>query len=206
MKFKAVGPVVALALQILAAPLIAEAQSPAKVARIGRLSPTSPSSDPRISEAFRQGLSDLGWVEGQNIAMEYRYAKGKLNRLPELAADLVRLKVDVILAGSTPAALAARNATATIPIVMVITGDPVAMGLIASLARPGGNLTGVTALGQELSGKRLELLKEALPGVTRVAVLLNPANPDSGLSVKGVEGAARALGVQLRVLEVRDPT
>jgi hypothetical protein len=157
-------------------------------------------------DAFRQGLRDLGWTEGQNIAFEYRFAEGQLERLSTLAGELVRLKVDVILAGSTPGALAAKDATGTIPIVMVITGEPVASGLVASLARPGGNLTGVTALGQALSGKRLELLKEAVPGVTRVAVLANVGYPDTGPFLTEVEGVARALGVQLHVLEVHDPS
>jgi len=198
--------VATLALGVLAAPLSVEAQQPGKIARVGRLSPVSATADARNLEALRQGLRDLGWVEGQNIAYEDRFAEGRPDRLPDLAAELVRLKVDVVFAGSTPAALAAKNATATTPVVMVMGGDPVASGLVASLARPGGNLTGVTALYQELSAKRLDLLKEAVPGVTRVAVLSNPAFPDSGPSVKGVESAARALGVQLRVLPVRDPT
>src|SRR3990172_5057180 len=195
--------VATLALGVLAAPLSVEAQQPGKIARVGRLSPVSATADARNLEALRQGLRDLGWVEGQNIAYEDRFAEGRPDRLPYLAAELVRLKVDVVFAGSTPAALAAKNATATTPVVMVMGGDPVASGLVASLARPGGNLTGVTALYQELSAKRLDLLKEAVPGVTRVAVLSNPAFPDSGPSVKGVESAARALGVQLRVLPVR---
>jgi ABC-type uncharacterized transport system substrate-binding protein len=140
------------------------------------------------------------------LTLEARYAEGKVERLAGLAAELVRFQVDVIVVGSTPGAMAAKNATGAIPIVIVTTGDPVAGGLVASLARPGGNITGLTALGQELGGKRLELLKEAVPKVSGVAVLSNPANPDSGLSLKGVEVAARALGVQLRIHEVRDPT
>ena len=184
----------------------AAAQQPKKVPRIARLSPLSASADAPIFAAFRQGLRDHGWVEGQNIAIEHRFAEGKFDKLPELAAELVRLKVDIIITGSTPGAVAAKNATSTIPIVIVTTGDPVGTGLVSSLARPGGNLTGVTALGQELSGKRLELLKEAIPGVTRVAVLSNPANPDTSFSVKGVEVAAQALGMQLRLFEVRDAT
>jgi len=193
-------------MSLLVAPLGGEAQQAGKIARIGRLSPVSVSADVPIVEALRQGLRDLGWIEGQNFAFENRFAEGKFGRLPELAAELVRLKVDVIVAGSPNGALAAKDATSTIPIVMVTSGDPVASGLVASLARPGANLTGLTALVQALSEKRLALLKEAAPGVTRVAVLFNPAILDPGPSVKGVEAAARALGLQLRVLEVRDPT
>ena len=135
-----------------------------------------------------------------------RYAEGKVERLAGVAAELVRFKVDVIVVGSTPAVMATKKATDAIPIVMVTTGDPVASGLVVSLARPGGNITGLTALGQELGGKRLEVLKEAIPKVSRVAILSNPVNPDTRLSLQGVEIAARALGVQLRVQEVRDPT
>jgi putative ABC transport system substrate-binding protein len=189
---------------VLAAPLAAQ-QPPGKIARIGRLSPLSAAADRSQTDAFWQGLRALGWVEGRNVSMEYRFAGGDVRRLPELAAELVRLKVDVILAGSVPAARAAKTATATIPVVMAVTGDPVASGLVASLARPGANLTGVTALGEALSGKRLEVLKEALPGATRVAVLSNPAFPDTGPSLKAVGEAARALRVQLRVLEARNP-
>ena len=181
-------------------------QQTGKIMRIGSLSPLSASAGAHNLEALRRGLRDLGWVEGRNIAIENRYAEGKYDRLPELAAELVRLKVDVIVTGSTPGALAAKNATTTIPIVMVTPGDPVASGLISSLAHPGGNLTGVTSLGRELSAKRLALLKEVVPRVTRVAVLTNPDNPETGPLVKSLEMAARSLGVQLRVLEVRGPT
>ncbi len=196
------------ALAVFLAVSAAGGQQPPKIPRVGRLSPTSPSADAPLRAGFQQGLRGLGWVEGQNIAIEYRYAEGKLDRLPELAAELVGRKVDLLLAASTAGALAAKKATGTIPIVMVTRGgeDPVASGLIVSLARPGGNLTGVTGLGEELSGKRLQLLKEAVPSVSRVAVLANPADPEAGPAVKGLEAAARALGVQLRVLEVRDPS
>ena len=194
-----------LTLVTLAAPRAVEAQQTERVARIGRLSPTSAAADVRVGEAFEQGLHDLGWIDGRNVTTERRFADGNPRRLSELAAELVRLKVDVIVAGSTPAIVAARNATATIPIVMVTTGDPVASGLVKSLARPGGNITGLTALGQALNAKRLELLKEAVPGATRFAVLGNPTFPDTTPAVKGVHTAAQALGVQLRVVEVRDP-
>ncbi|HEY6368325.1 MAG TPA: ABC transporter substrate-binding protein [Candidatus Binatia bacterium] len=156
-------------------------------------------------EALRHGLREHGYVEEQHITLEPRYAEGKIERLAGFAAELVRLKADVIVVGSTPGIIAVKNTTGALPIVMVTTGDPVAGGLVASLARPGGNITGLTALGQELSGKRLELLKEAVPKVSRVAVLSNPTNPDSGMSLKGMELAARALGVQFRVQEVHDP-
>jgi putative ABC transport system substrate-binding protein len=188
---------------VFAAPLAA--QQPGKVARIGRLSPASAAADTGIFEVLQRGLNSLGWIEGRNVVMEDRFAEGRSDRLPELAAELVRLKVDVIVTGSTVGALAAKNATATIPIVMVMGGDPVASGLAASLARPGGNVTGFTSLGQELNVKRLEVLKETVPGLARVPVLWNPTFPDAVASVKSLEGAARALGVQLRLVDVRDP-
>jgi putative ABC transport system substrate-binding protein len=195
-----------LGLVMVGGSLSAEAQRRAEIARIGRLSPISASADAPVLEGLRQGLRDLGWVEGQNFAIENRFAEGNVRRLAELVAELVRLKVDVIVTGSAPAAAAAKNATATIPIVMVMTGDPVASGLVASLSRPGGNLTGLTLLGLELSAKRLALLKEAVPAATRVAVLLDPTFSDSEAAVKRMEGAAQALGVQLRIQEVRDPS
>ena len=194
-----------LMLALLAVPLAVDAQSGRKVVRIGRLSPLSAATDAPSMAGLRQGLSDLGWIEGQHIAFELRFAEGHLDRLPRLAAELVRLKVDVIVAGSNPGALAAKNATSTIPVVIVTTGDPVGGGLVASLARPGGNLTGVTTLGLELSAKRLELLKEAVPGLARVAVLANPASPYTGVFLRERESAAGALGLHLAMLEVRDP-
>jgi putative ABC transport system substrate-binding protein len=187
------------------APFSAQAQHAGKMARVGRLSPISGATDGRVFEGFRQGLRELGWVEGENIAFEYRFAEGQLDRLPALASELVGLKMDVILAGSIAGALAAKNATATIPIVMVTTGDPVTSGLVASFARPGGNVTGVTALIEALSAKRLELLKEMVPGVARVGVLTTPAYPAGGRLQRELEEAARALGVQLRMLQIRDP-
>jgi ABC-type uncharacterized transport system substrate-binding protein len=154
----------------------ASAQQPKKVPRIGYLSNLDPATESARFEAIRVALRDLGYIEGQNIATEYRYAKGKRDRLPELAAELVRLKVDIIVAvGGDPLILAAKNATKTIPIVMVGAGiDPVAAGFVESLARPGGNVTGITLLSGELGGKRLELLKEAVPKLARVAVLYDP--------------------------------
>jgi len=185
----------------------AHAQQPKKVHRIGFLAPGDPFS--QSTEAIRLALRELGYIEGQNIAIEYRYAEGKQDRFPELAAELVRLKVDIIVVvGGNRIIPAAKNATKTIPIVMTGGGlDPVEAGLVESLARPGGNVTGLTDLGTELGGKRLELLKEAVPKVARVAVLYDPANPSSVLSVKEVlPVAARALGLTLEPWEVRDVT
>lgn len=184
------------------ATVTAEAQKPAKVRRIGYLSGGARGA---THEAFRQGLRELGYVEGQNIAIEYRFAMGKEDRLHDLAAELVRLKVDLIVTPSTLDALAAQRATRTIPIVMALSTDPVGTGLVASLARPGGNITGLTTLSPELNGKRLELLKEAVPGLSRVAVLWNLANPDKALEFEQIEVAARQLRLQLQSLEVRGP-
>jgi len=182
---------------------IAEAQQPTKVRKIGYLA--SASALGPLEEAFRQGLRELGYVEVKNIAIEYRFAQGKLDRLFDLAAELVRLKVEVIVTPGTLDAFAARRATTTIPIVMAASGDAVATGLVASLARPGGNVTGLTALARELSGKRLELLKEAVPGLSRVAVLWNAANPDKARDLEETQVAAGALRLQLQSLEVRAP-
>ena len=164
-----------LASGLLAAPLPAAAQQPAKVARMGFLGIVPPSATPHLVEAFRRGLRDLCYVEGQNVVIELRWAEGRLERLSDLAAELVRLKVDVIQTHATPGALAAKQATTTIPIVMAVAADPVGSGLVASLARPGGNITGLSLLAPELAGKRLQLLKEVVPRVSRVAVLWNAA-------------------------------
>jgi putative ABC transport system substrate-binding protein len=185
---------------LLATPLTGDAQPAGRTPRIGILRPGSP-PDPLI-EAFRQGLRDLGYDEGRNISIEYRWAEGREERLPGLAADLVRLKVDVIVAGAG-AVEAAKRATQLIPIVMPIAGDPVKLGLVASLARPGGNVTGLTSLSDELPGKWLELLKETLPEVSRVAALWDPAGDPS--QVKTSEAAARSLGIRLHVLKVGRP-
>jgi len=182
---------------------VAEAQQPEKVPRIGFLSASSTSAQNALLEAFRQALRDLGYVVGQNVALEIRAAEGNYDRLPDLAAELVRLKVDVIFAASAPAIKAAKQATGTIPIVFETLSDPVADGFVANLARPGGNLTGLAGLAPELSGKRLELLKEVVPGVARVAVLLNPDNPNARRLLKETKISAQALGMQLQVLEVR---
>jgi putative ABC transport system substrate-binding protein len=191
---------------LFAAPFASEGQQAGKVHRIGYLSASSGTSNPRILEAFRQGLRELGWVEGQNIVIEYRWAEGRLDRLPDLAAELVRLKVDVIVASPTPGALAAKNATGTIPIVAISLTHPVELGLIASLARPGGNVTGVSySVGADIFGKDLELLKEVVPRVRRVAVLSNTDSPARPLTIRNVKDAARPLGLQLQLLDVRGP-
>jgi putative tryptophan/tyrosine transport system substrate-binding protein len=183
-----------------------EAQQPKKIPTIGYLSSFDPASESAGSEAIRLALRELGYIEGQNIATEYRYAEGKIDRAPELAAQLVRLKVDIIVvSGGTRTVRAAKNATKTIPIVMVGSGlDPVEAGLVESLARPGGNVTGITNLGTELGGKRLELFKEAVPKVARVAVLYDPALPGGLRELKEVlPVAARALGLTIQPREVR---
>jgi putative tryptophan/tyrosine transport system substrate-binding protein len=186
----------------LAAPLAARAQS-AKVPRVGLLGLGSAESSP-FFEVLRQSLRERGWVEGQNIAFEDRTAVGQYGRVPDVAAELVRLKVDVIVAWGTSTALAARKATGTIPIV-ALAGDPVEMGLAASLARPGGNVTGLTSSGRELVGKRIELLKEAIPRLSRIAVLWNPESRTESLSLRDTEAAARSLRLQVRPAEVRRP-
>jgi len=172
--------------------------------RIGILFVGSSSFYSARIDVFRQELKELGYIEGKNIAIEYRYAEGKADRLPLLAAEVVGLKLDVIVSSSTPSVLALKKATSTIPIVFVATNDPVASGLVTSLARPGGNITGLTILGPELSGKRLELLKEAVPKATRVAFLWNSANPAQGLLWKESQAAAQELRLQLQSLEVRN--
>jgi len=190
-------------LGVLAAPLAADAQQQAKVARIGVLGePTASTYATRI-EAFKQGLRELGYVEGQNIAIEYRWAEGNLERLPGLAAELVRLRVDVIVTHGTPGTRAAQQATTTIPIVMAHSGDAVGTGLITSLARPGGNTTGSTHFSPEINAKRMELLKEAVPHIRRVAALMNPGNPITEADLKQMEFTAQSLGIELRPVRVR---
>ena len=193
-----------LAFAVLSTVSLANSQQPKKLPRLGMLLALSPDESVDIN-AFRQGLATLGYVEGKNIAIEYRYAEGKLDRLPALAAELVGLKVDVIVALSPPSAHAAKNATKTIPIVMRSTDDPVRTGLIASLARPGGNITGLTSISTELIGKRLEILKESVPKAHVIAVLRNPTAPDADLKWKETETAGRALGLQFQSVEVKAP-
>ena len=180
---------------------VAQAQQPAKVRRIGILTPTLAGG----YEPLHQGLRELGYVEGKNLSIEYRFAEGKLDRLPALAADLVRLKVDIVVAVGGPSVQAAKEATKTIPIVMTNAGDPVDQGFVASLARPGGNITGLSSLTTDLAGKRLELLKEAISTLSRVAVLWHPDAIGSTLSWKESQLAARDLGLKLQSLEVRGP-
>jgi putative ABC transport system substrate-binding protein len=184
---------------------LAHAQQPTKILRIGYLGAASASSASARTEAFRQGLRELGYVEGKNIVIEWRWAEGKFDRLPALAAELVRLKVDVIVTWGPTATLAAKEATNTIPIVMANDADPVASGVVASLARPGGNITGFSTLSPELSGKRLELLKETVPKLSRVAVLGASTSTSSALALKETELAAGVLGVRLQYLDVLDP-
>jgi putative ABC transport system substrate-binding protein len=189
-----------------AAPLAAEAQQAGKVYRIGYLSAPTRASVENGLQAFLRALRELGWVEGQNLIIEYRWAEGKVERLPDLAAELVRRKVDLIVAPAGSAALAAKNATSSIPIVMIFPSDPVEMGLVASLSRPGGNITGTTFTpGPEIFGKQLQILKEAIPHVSRVAILWNPADPSFALQMRELEGAARSLRIRLQHVEARGP-
>jgi len=185
---------------VFALSIPAEAQQAKKIPRIGILTARSGALE---TEAFRDGLRELGYIEGQNLVMEYRSADDRLEQLPDLAAELVRLKVDVIVTQSTPATIAAKNATKTIPIIMAGSIDPVATGVVPSLARPGGNITGVTVMNEELAGKRLELLKETNPKVSHVAVLWNPANSGAAVVLKQTQTAAKQLSLPLESLEIR---
>ena len=202
MRKKVIG--VSLCALLFALCFSVEAQ-PKKIARMGFLGGSSASAYSSFLEAFRQSLHDLGYDEGQNIAIDYRYGEGKRDRLPGLSADLAHLKVDVIVVSGALAISALKNATKTIPIVMTTVEDPVAQGFVASLARPGGNITGLTNLAPELSGKRLELLKESFPKISRVAVLWDPSTPGSVVTFKETQIVAPALGVQLQSVEVRSP-
>src|SRR5947209_12435660 len=185
-------------------PFAARAQQTEKMSRIGYLGSSSPSLEPHYVEAFRQKLRDLGHVDGENIVIEYRWAGGQDDRLPNLATELVRLEPDIIVTTGTPGTLAAMHATKTIPIVMASAGDPVGVGLVASLVRPGGNVTGFAILAPELEGKRLELLKQAVPELSRIAILWNPSNPAIVSSFDAIETAGRALRISLDpVAEVR---
>ncbi len=190
---------------LLALPLPAGAQQAGKVYRVGFLW-DSPAVWPHALEGFRQGLRDLGWVEGQNIVVEYRWAEGRFDRLPGLAEELVRLKVDVIVAPTSIYTGAAKRATSTIPIVFVSHADPIGSGHVVNLARPGANITGLTIIMSETMAKSLELLKAAVPGLARVAVLWDPATPSHGPGVKAVAAASQALGLRLQTLAVRSAT
>jgi putative ABC transport system substrate-binding protein len=202
-KKKTIGLALSAVLFALCAPV--EAQLISRFPRLGYLAANS-ALESRDLKAFRQGLAELGYVEGKNIAIEYRSAEGKLDRLPHLAAELVALKVDIVVAINPPSAHAAKNATNTIPIVMRSTDDPVTTGLVASLARPGGNITGLTSISTELHGKRLELLKEVVARARVVAVIRNPTARDATLKWKEVEAAARALRLRLQVVDVKSPS
>lgn len=195
-----------VAMLLLAAPLAAEAQNPARAARIGWLGLGSPGPEVlRIVDGFKQGLREVGYVEGQNVAFEYRWAHGRSERLPELAAELVLLKVDIIAVANTPGVLAAKRATSTIPIIF-LGPDPEALGLGSRLARPGGNITGMTLVaGAEIGGKYLELLKEAAPKISRVALLMRPESSSHTLLLKEIEAAARSLKIQLQPVRARTP-
>jgi putative ABC transport system substrate-binding protein len=186
-------------------PLAAHAQQPAKPI-IGFLSPASPSTLASRIEGFRQGLRDFGYVEGTNITVEYRFADGHYERLPQLAADLVRSKVDLIVTHGTPGSLAVKQATTTIPIVMASIGDPVINGVVASVARPGGNITGQSFFNPELRAKRIELLKEVMPHLSQVAVILNADNPATGPEFQAMETAAQALDIKLQAVRLREPS
>jgi putative ABC transport system substrate-binding protein len=183
----------------------AEAQPAAKVYRIGFLGGTPPTAEPSLWEGFFQGLRELGYIEGKNFVLEGRYYGDRIEQLPALAAELVALNVDVIVAGASPAPEAARRATATTPIVMAFHPDPLGSGLVASLARPGQNVTGISVLARELAGKQLQLLKETVPGIFRVAVLANPNVPSNALYLKDMEKAAQSMNLQIQPLQVRAP-
>ena len=195
-----------LLIGLLVAPLATEAQQSGRVYRLGYLSTPTRESVEHGLAAFLRTLRELGWIDGQNLIIEYRWAEGNVERLPGLAAELVRNKVDVIVAPAGSAALAAKNATSSIPIVMIFASDPVEMGLVASLRRPGGNITGTTFTpGPEIFGKQLQILKEAVPHASRVAVLSNPADPSFALQVRQVEATGRSLGIRLQHVEARGP-
>src|SRR3989454_7793181 len=193
-----IGLAVILTLSLILAPLTADAQPSTTIPRIGLLAP-----DATPWEPLRIGLRDLGYVEGKSIALEERSSQGRNERFSDLASELVRLNVNIIVTWGTPATLAAKQATTTIPIVMASAGDPVRSGLVSSLAHPGGNVTGLTVLGPGLAAKRLELLREAVPNMSRVAFLWNPANPDQKFSFKEVQAGAQGLGVKLQSVEAR---
>ena len=206
MQLRPIRLVVKLALVILTAPLASDAQPPGKSRRVGILTAvTAPTIEP-LHELLRQELRERGYVEGQHIVLESRSAEGHYERLPALAAQLVALPVAVLVTWGTPATVAAKQVTSTVPIIFLALGDPVGSGIVASLAQPGGNVTGVSNLTAELSAKQLELLKEIVPGLRQIAVLLNPRNPVSALQLHWTEHAAQALGVQLQVVKVHDPS
>ena len=197
------GLIVALCLGIVVAPLATHAQDKAKIYRIGFLGNSTAALEANLVGPFREGLRDLGYEEGRNVVIEYRWAEAKYERLPALIAELIALKVDVIVTAGTPAALAVKKATTSVPLVMVAVGDPVGTGVVASLARPGGNITGLTSIALDLEGKRLELIREVIPKLSYVAVLWNPASPFSVKAEKEVHAAAQRLRMKVLSLGVR---
>jgi putative ABC transport system substrate-binding protein len=205
MSLKGVGILIASALVLVSAPPASGAQQVAKVPRVGIVWIATAATVAPFHEAFRQGLRDLGYVEGQTIALETKFAEGVEDRLPALMAELVRVKADVIVAPSTPAVRAARKATGTIPIVMANVADPVGLGFVSSLAQPGGNITGLSNLTVELGAKTMELLKEALPRLSRLSTLVDPAHPAAELFTREAKAAANTLHLELQVLEGKDP-
>ena len=202
MKLRAIAVRIMVALGALAVPLAANAQQAPKIAKIGVLVPSTPAATAHLIEAFRQGLREHGYVDGKNFVLEPRYGEARAERLPELARELVSLKVDVIVTTIDTAIAAVKQQTQTIPIVMANSTDPVGTGFVASLARPGGNVTGLSTISPELSGKRLELLREAVPRLSRVAFIWNPGVAGAALEYKETEGAARSLRLQLQSVEV----
>jgi putative ABC transport system substrate-binding protein len=198
--------VVTINLILLAAPLTTEAQRAGKAYRIGHLSGSGEAASKLLVDTFREGMRALGYVETQNWMLDQRYAEGKVERLPALVQELIQRKPDVLLVATTPGNLAAKAATATIPIVMVLVADPIGAGIVQNLARPGGNITGITNIVAELAGKRLEILREIIPTASRIAVMINPNSQNAPLQMHSAEAAARSLRVELRpVLEVRSP-
>jgi len=197
--------VVAFTISVLITLSASQAQHSGHVPRVGYLGASSASLEAELVKAFREGLREHGYVEGQNIVIEYRWAEGNYQRFPALVADLVKLKVDLILTAGTPGTLAAKRATQTIPIVMAVTGDAVGTGLVSSLARPGGNVTGLTTMVPDLEGKRLEILREVLPKLVTVAVLLNTSNPLTAIEWEQTKTSATALGIQLQPIELQRP-
>jgi putative tryptophan/tyrosine transport system substrate-binding protein len=195
----------AIVVLILASFYTVNAQQPVKIHRIGILLPNPPSLSPMLLQAFRQALEENGYVEGQNVDIEYRFGDGKSDRYPDLAADLVRRKVDVIVTSSTRASKAVKNATSTIPIVMAAAADPVGAGLITSLAHPGGNVTGLSMRSPDLSGKRLQLLKEVAPRVRHVGVLWNPANDGNAVTLQDTQAVANSMALKVQSIELRNP-
>jgi putative ABC transport system substrate-binding protein len=204
-----IGPtailVLELALSLVASPLAADARQAGRIVTIGYLGNSSPALESKLVQAFREGLHQLGYVEGRNLNIKFEWAEGHQERHPALARALVRLAPDVILTAGTPGTLAAKQATQSIPIVTAIAGDAVATGLVASLAKPGGNVTGLSTLAPELDGKRLELLKEAVPNLSQIAVLRNPANPFTTIAWKAMQPAAEGLGVKLQPVDASSP-